>query len=335
MSNRYTVQQGLFEGETIYLLRDEETRTEAKILPSIGANCIAYSREFSGRRFDILEPPPDPRSLSDHPSGFGYPILFPFPNRVRGGRFEFEGKTFQMDVPEPGGNTIHGFVNNRPWRVLESVDSGGASLSLSFDSADHPDVQRQFPFPFRAELTIGIEGGVLTHTFKGENVGPSRMPVGYGIHPYFLAPLLPGGDPALCTVRVPVRKLWELDDLLPTGRLLPAVGELDLLAGKSMAGATFDAVFTDVVNDPDGLLRSTLTDRGAGVELVVESNGPFFQVVVYTPPGRASICFEPYTCTTDAFNLQSKGVDAGLIVLEPGASLSCTIRVITKGVKTT
>ena len=156
------------------------------------------------------------------------------------------------------------------------------------------------------------------------------MPAGFGIHPYFRAPLLAGGDPAQCFVRVPVRKIWELKDLLPTGRLLPAEGDFGLLSGKSLGGAKFDAVFTDVVRDADGMFRCLLTDRGAGVELTVESEGPFREVVVYTPPGRASLCFEPYTCTTDAFNLQPQGIDAGLIVLRPGEALAGTVRATLK-----
>jgi aldose 1-epimerase len=31
---------------------------------------------------------------------------------------------------------------------------------------------------------------------------------------------------------------------------------------------------------------------------------------------------EPYTCVTDAINLEQQGVDAGLLVLQPGQSWS-------------
>ncbi|MSS70368.1 MAG: aldose 1-epimerase [Candidatus Latescibacteria bacterium] len=327
MSDRHTVREDRLEGQVIYVLRDEATRAEAKVLPTVGANCFAYAVEIAGRRIEVLESPPDLQTLAERASGFGFPILFPFPNRVRAGRFTFEGKTYQMDAAF-GGNAIHGFVHTRPWKVAASRTTDGASLTLRFDSADHPDVVRQFPFPFRAEATYTLQEGALTLSFKGENVGGSSMPAGYGVHPYFRAPLLPDGDPAQCRVQAPVRKIWELKDLLPTGRLTPAEGDFDLRAGKPLAGSKFDAVFTDVVPDPDGLLRCVLTDRGAGVELVVASEGPFREIVVYTPPGRASICFEPYTCTTDAFNLQPQGIDAGLIVLKPGEALTGTVRVI-------
>ena len=41
-------------------------------------------------------------------------------------------------------------------------------------------------------------------------------------------------------------------------------------------------------------------------------------MVVFTPPHRQAFCVEPYTCVTDAINLQQQGIDAGLIVLQPG-----------------
>jgi aldose 1-epimerase len=50
--------------------------------------------------------------------------------------------------------------------------------------------------------------------------------------------------------------------------------------------------------------------------------------VVYTSPRRTSICFEPYTCPTDAINLYQRGMDVGLIVLKPGESVSATVKVI-------
>lgn len=329
MSARYTVREESFEGQVVYVLRDEGACAEARVLPSVGANCFAFAVEVAGRHLEILESPPDLGTLAGRPSGSGFPILFPFPNRVRGGRFSFEGRTYQMDAGL-GGNAIHGFVHARPWRVAGSDTTEGASLALRFESGDHPDVARQFPFPFRAEAIYTLRAGALTLNFRGENTGASSMPAGYGVHPYFRAPLLRGGDPAECRVKVPVGKFWELKDLLPTGRLIPAEGDYDLFTGRPLGGSKFDAVFTDVVRDPDGVIRCVLTDRGAGVDVVVEAEGPFREVVVYTPPGRPSICFEPYTCTTDAFNLQPQGVDAGLTVLKPGQALTGTVRVIPK-----
>jgi aldose 1-epimerase len=45
-------------------------------------------------------------------------------------------------------------------------------------------------------------------------------------------------------------------------------------------------------------------------------------LVVFTPPHRQAFCVEPYTCTTDAVNLQQRGVDAGWLTLPPGGRWS-------------
>jgi aldose 1-epimerase len=41
-------------------------------------------------------------------------------------------------------------------------------------------------------------------------------------------------------------------------------------------------------------------------------------MVVYTPAHRQAFCIEPYTCVTDAVNLQARGIETGWRVLAPG-----------------
>jgi aldose 1-epimerase len=44
----------------------------------------------------------------------------------------------------------------------------------------------------------------------------------------------------------------------------------------------------------------------------------FRELVAFTPAHRQAVCLEPYTCITDAINLQQRGIPAGLLVLAPG-----------------
>ena len=71
------------------------------------------------------------------------------------------------------------------------------------------------------------------------------------------------------------------------------------------------------------------------VETVVEFQPRHFQhVVVYTPPApRAALCIEPNTCPADAFNLQSQGIDASMIELEPGGKAAFQVRVLSRDLK--
>jgi aldose 1-epimerase len=75
----------------------------------------------------------------------------------------------------------------------------------------------------------------------------------------------------------------------------------------------------------DGLIeRATLTG-GPGRPLRLFCSPVFREMVVFNPPHRQAFCIEPYTCTTDAINLQAQGVDAGWLVLDPGATWSAVV----------
>jgi aldose 1-epimerase len=130
-------------------------------------------------------------------------------------------------------------------------------------------------------------------------------------------------------VTVPAAAYWELDHLLPTGRVIPVSGDNDLREGKPFAGMKWDDVFTQIVVDErKHVSRCIIDDQTLALRTVVESDTVFREIVVYTPPERRAICFEPYTCPTDAPNLAERGLDAGLIVLPPNGLFRGTMRVL-------
>ena len=101
----------------IYTLQVGTTR--AQIVPSIGANCSHFSIQKNGEWIDVIDPPPSLLKLQERPSGFGNPILFPFPNRIRSGRFNFEGETYIFDKPANSPNSIHGLLLDHSFVVTE------------------------------------------------------------------------------------------------------------------------------------------------------------------------------------------------------------------------
>lgn len=328
-SPRYSVAQYQQEGITVYVLRDQGSVCEAKIAPELGNNCFSYTFNVDGENIDILELVPSLTVLKGRSSGYGTPILFPFPNRIREGKFTFESRSYQFDVPSPGANSIHGLVLNRPWTVekSEADDINGARLVSSFTSANFPDAIRQYPFPFNLQVTYILKDSVLTMVTKMENLGQRNMPMGYGIHPYFSVPLSKSSSSKDCQINVPVRKYWELKDFLPTGKIFEATGRYNLKDGVSAEDIRFDDVFTDVILT-NGVSRCIVDDKKARMRMIIESDPIFREIVVYTPPNRPSICFEPYTCPTDAINLHQRGMEVGIIVLKPGESTSTTVRMI-------
>src|SRR5262249_18003600 len=55
-----------------------------------------------------------------------------------------------------------------------------------------------------------------------------------------------------------------------------------------------------------------------GVTLRLFCSPVFREMGVYVPPHRQAVAVEADTLTTDAINLQQRGLDAGLLVLPPG-----------------
>ncbi len=68
-------------------------------------------------------------------------------------------------------------------------------------------------------------------------------------------------------------------------------------------------------------------DEESGLQVMQQWGPAFREIVVYTPPGRNAVCLEPYTCATDAINLQQRGIDAGWQVLEPRAEFRTWIEI--------
>src|SRR5712692_9930408 len=81
----------------------------AEVWPAAGFNCYLWQVARGGRLLDLLYADPD-FLTGGRPTRSGIPILFPFPNRIRDGRFTWDGKEFQLPLNDgPQRNAIHGF----------------------------------------------------------------------------------------------------------------------------------------------------------------------------------------------------------------------------------
>lgn len=328
------------QGYEIYSI-EQKGKAVAEIVPELGNNCYAFRVSDGYFWYHVIDSPPDLETLEQRPTAYGNPILFPFPNRIRNGKWEFEGKTYQFDKQPESPTTIHGLLLNKPYKIdKHAASENGATLVCSLNSQDFPDIIRQYPFPFRIEITYTIKDAVLTMHTMIKNTGKSNMPMGFGIHPYFRVDTYPKrlaiiskfrstkADASKAVITVPVNKYWELDQVLvPTGKQLDVKDTLDLRNGQLFTKLKLDHVFTDL-NLVDNVSRCSIQNNDSGHGMVMESDAQFRELVVYTPPDRDSICFEPYTCPTDAINLEAKGIPAGVIVLAPDETFSATVRII-------
>jgi aldose 1-epimerase len=299
-----------------------------EVWPALGFN--AYRWHVDG--MELLYA--DPRLFDDgRPTRSGIPVLFPFPNRIRDGRFTWNGRAYQLPLNDPAGkNAIHGFACRSAWRVVDQgADGESAWLTGEFQiSRDANAALPLWPADGRLRLTYRLLENRLRLEANFDALGEA-LPFGLGYHPYFALANF-GGENAL--VLVPAQRYWELSGNLPVGSPRPVVAPRDLRQARPLTGLTLDDVLTECPPPPagaaDGLSLIGMIQHATGKPaLRVHASADFREVVVFTPPHRQAFCIEPYTCVTDAINLQASGIDAGWKVLMPGKSwhgtIECTV----------
>jgi aldose 1-epimerase len=237
------------------------------------------------------------------PKGCGI-ALVPWPNRLRAGRYSFDGIDHQLPLTEPAaGNAIHGLGR---WARWTPVAQSRSAITLALDIVP----QTGYPFEVQIEVTYALhrERG-LTVTATARNHGGTRAPFGAGFHPY----LATGGRPLeRTTVQLPAATR-----LLVDGKQIPVGSEpvrgtrYDLRRGRRLGDARFDDGFTDVAFR-DGRAVARVGDT----QLWVDENWRYLQLFTLADLGGApAVAVEPMTCAPDAFNS-----GAGLMVLAPGES---------------
>lgn len=309
---------------TVYVLRND-AGSRAEVWPAKGFNCYHWQTVLGGQTLDILYADPEFFGAGK-PTRTGVPILFPFPNRIRDGRFAWEGKEYRLELNDPAGkNAIHGFPCRKPWRVVgQGGDAQSAWITGEFAGAqDAPESKALWPADYRLRVTYRLLASSLR--IEAEVTNPDRLslPFGLGYHPYFRVPLIAGDRPENYWVESSARDMWELTDGVPTGKRVSPPPAKDLTQGKRFPDLTLDDLFTDLEtpasSSPDALCwRAGLRQSEKNIEVQLLTSPSFRELVLFTPPHRQAVALEPYTCATDAINLQQKGTDAGLMVLGPG-----------------
>lgn len=242
------------------------------------------------------------------PKGCGA-VLVPWPNRIRDGRYTFDGTSYQLALTEPAErNAIHGLGR---WVRWAKVRHDPDRVTLRLDIAPQPG----YPFEVRAEVSYALhaEHG-LTVTIAARNLGGRRAPFGAGSHPY----LSTHGHPLAETrVRLPAREMVVVDEKqVPVGARPVSGTPYDYRRGKRLHDVQLDRGFT-ALSTSGGRGAAEVSTRDGGARLWFDETFRFLQMFTMEEltPGRPAIAMEPMTCASDAFNS-----GAGLIVLEPGGA---------------
>ena len=239
------------------------------------------------------------------PKGCGA-VLVPWPNRLRGGRYSFDGKAYQLPLSEPPtGNAIHGLGRWARWVPVRHETS---AVTLALDIVP----QAGWPFEVRVEVTYALDAvGGLAVTGVARNTGTGRAPFGAGFHPYLSTR---GRGIGEVTVKVPARDRIVLDEAkVPVGMQSVAGTPYDLRRGRRLGALRLDDGFTGL-STAGGRGAVLVRTRSGGAQVWFDETFRFVQV--FTPDlvagGLPGVAVEPMTCPADAFNSGT-----GLIVLTP------------------
>jgi aldose 1-epimerase len=296
---------------TVYTLARRDVGSLAEVWPAHGFNCLHWRAAGQDLLFSAADWTENPV-----PTRSGIPVLFPFPNRIRDGTFRYGDRRYQLPKNDStGANAIHGWAPRHPWRVFGyGADASSAWIHGDFRvSTDAPAAAGLWPGDAVLSVVYRLSPDRLRIEMQVQNLGGESFPFGVGLHPYFR--LSEDADVSRYVLHVPARAVWCPADGLPTGERQPPPDDLNWNRPRTIGGTVLDTVYGSlgvIREEPGGLLlRATLGHVERPGRLEMWTTADFREAVLFTPPHRKAVCLEPYTCVTDAANLQARGLDAG------------------------
>jgi galactose mutarotase-like enzyme len=224
-----------------------------------------------------------------------------------GGKYAVHGLLHRTNIEDlktrttADGQTVTG--------LLHAGDFGGRWLSLT-------DVR----------FTISLTAAAVDLKIEATNVGHVQEPMAIGWHPYFA---LPSHDRSQARLHVAADLYAETvpSDGLTTGVLRPVAGspfDFRKAEGAPLAAAPMNVNFSNL--DRRGCV-ARLSDPASAYGLCIRLLSPAIHTIqVYSPSGASFVAIEPQFNFPDPFGQEWKGMDTGLVTLEPGQSAVWHVR---------
>lgn len=277
----------------------------ATIDPERGVNCTSLRNSRYNAK--ILREP-NGTGEPDNPYLYGMPVLYPV-NRISGGEFEFEGRTYKYPINEPETNChLHGMLHSMKF---ETVRQGTDFIECVFEKP-----YLDFPHRFRMEITYRLSENGLEQRAKITNLSENNMPNFLGFHTTFRVPFLE--DSAAEDIRLFAEVGDEIErDMsvyLPTGKILPC----DKVTDKIKSGDFMPlekVISRNYKAEKSG--RIELTDIRKGIKLVYKNDEKFGWRLFYNGGANEYICLEPMTCAANCPNSPFDRKYAGFDVIAP------------------
>jgi aldose 1-epimerase len=249
----------------------------------------------------------------ERPSGGRGQTLVPWPNRVAGGRYRFEGVEHQLPLTEPGkGNASHGLARWVEWHVADRAQD---AVTWEYVVAPQPG----WPTSLLVRVSYALADDGLTVTTVATNVGAAACPYGTGAHPYLTV-----GTPTVddAVVRLPANRWSETDQRgIPVGSASVDGTAYDLRSPRQLGDTVLDTPYADLDRDDDGRWRVRMAAPGEDEPLELWADEAYGYAQLFTGDGlpederRRGLAVEPMTCPPNAFV-----TGEGVVRLEPGST---------------
>jgi aldose 1-epimerase len=326
---RYVAERAMLGAQPLVVLRDDAGRRVR--IACHGAALLDFEVPRGGEIFDVASGYRDEVGIEERP-GSHFAILAPFAGRIGHARYRFEDHEYDLQPGAQGAarGIMHGFVRDADFTVAELSASEAAAHATLTTSAIRP--RPGYPFSIDLAVTFTLDAGGLGLEARMRNAGASAAPCFFGWHAYLRMDRGPVDSwlleiPASTLIRtdadliaLPGKAAWvPLDDA-------PA---FDFRQSRRIANAILDVGYTNLDADPDGRIRTRLTDPSDGFGVAVwQESGVMhaFTADTLKHGARRAVALEPMECMADAFN---RPECAATIRLEPGAerTFRCGIEV--------
>lgn len=235
-------------------------------------------------------------------------FLFPFPNRLKDGKWKYNGQTLQFPINEKArNNALHGFLFDAKFEIEEtSASVEMASVLLRYRPKSIP---KYYPFDYQMEIEyILTEGQGLAVKTKVQNINKIDLPYGLGFHPYFKTG---SSINDLIFQMADVKSLDVDSQMIPNGAKTNfRLFDNPQIIGETSLDTCFEILKPDIfkvhILDTEKKLKFTVWQESG-----IDGLG---YLQIYTPPHRKSIAIEPMTSKANALQDQSPDLQ----ILEAG-----------------
>lgn len=297
--------QEAFGQFVVHHIKNPATDTGFSIVPGQGG--VVLDIKFGG--ISILDGYQTPIEL-DLKNWGKSALLYPFPNRLKDGQYQWEGHTYQFPINDAQTeNALHGLGMHQAMNIGQVVTTEtSGSITCQYSSKGTEDY---FPFLFQFSAAFTITETGFAVSLSVVNLDVESIPFGFGWHPYFSL----SEQIETTELQLPRLDLIGIDQrMIPTGKRY-AYEEFQV--SKPIGATVLDNCFATHTNEENKIHIQLKGSKGLLKYWQENQAGAYSFVQLFTPPHRSSIAIEPMTCNVDAFNNQE-----GLLKLEPGQGSS-------------